>query len=94
VATARVRLAGAFRTALLRAGADPTYADGDDATWVGVDWRSLQRTLEIDGRQVNVLDTGPPAGARGPGPALLFIHGLGGAWQNWLRNIPAFMSSM
>ena len=93
MASAPVRLAGAFRTALLRAGADPTYADGDDAAWVGVDWRSLQRTLEIDGREVNVLDTGPPAGARGPGPALLFIHGWSSNWQIFLLNIAAFMDT-
>ena len=37
------------------------------------------------GRRVNVVDTG------GSGPPLLFLHGLGGLWQNWLLNIPAFM---
>ena len=43
------------------------------------------------GRHVNVIDTGaahPPTG-----PPLLFLHGLGGLWQNWLLNIPAFMGS-
>ena len=34
---------------------------------------------------MNVIDTG------GDGPPLLFLHGLGGLWQNWLLNIPAFM---
>ena len=34
---------------------------------------------------MNVIDTG------GDAPPLLFIHGLGGIWQNWLLNIPAFM---
>ena len=34
-----------------------------------------------------MIDTG------GDGPPLLFIHGLGGIWQNWLLNIPAFMGT-
>jgi pimeloyl-ACP methyl ester carboxylesterase len=71
--------------ALLRPGPDPEYADGDDAAWQDLDWPSMTRTEEILGRRLNFVDTG------GDGPALLFIHGLGGLWQNWLLNIPAFM---
>ena len=93
MASAPVRLAGAFRTALLRSGADPTYADGDDATWIDVDWPSLQRTLEIGGRRVNVLDTGPPDAGGASGPALLFIHGWSSNWQIFLLNIAAFMGT-
>ncbi len=26
----------------------------------------------------------------GDGPPLVFIHGLGGSWQNWLANLPVF----
>jgi pimeloyl-ACP methyl ester carboxylesterase len=77
------------RNGLLRPGPDPTYADGDDATWIGVDWPSLTRRVEVLGRQVNVVDTGPVAGS--DAPPLVFVHGLGGLWQNWLLNIPAFM---
>lgn len=72
------------RNGLIRPGADPTYADGDDATWLEIDWPALTRRVEIDGRAVNVVDTG------GDGPPLLFVHGLSGAWQNWLLTIPAF----
>jgi pimeloyl-ACP methyl ester carboxylesterase len=72
---------------LIRPGADPTYADGDDSTWMGIDWPSMIRTLEVQGRRVNVVDGG------GDGPPLLFVHGLGGCWQNWLLNLPAFMDS-
>jgi pimeloyl-ACP methyl ester carboxylesterase len=75
------------RNGILRAGADPTYADGDDSTWLDVDWRSLSQDLEIDGSLVHVVDTG------GDKPPLLFVHGLGGVWQNWLLNIPAFMAT-
>ena len=76
-----------MRNAVLRPGADPTYADGDDAGWMGVDWPSLQRTLEVDGQRVNVLDTG------GDGEALLFLHGWSSNWQIFLLNIAAFMET-
>ncbi len=76
-----------LRGTVLRPGPDPTYADGDDATWMRVDWPSLQRTLELDGGRVNVLDTG------GGGPALLFLHGWSANWQSFLLNIAAFMDT-
>ena len=75
------------RNGLRRGGPDPDYADGDDATWMGIDWRALTRRVEVRGAPVVVVDTG------GDGPPLLFVHGLAGLWQNWLLNIPAFMSS-
>src|SRR5919106_1988839 len=87
VASAPARLAAVVRGAVLRPGPDPTYADGDDATWMRVDWPALQRTLELDGRRVNVLDTG------GGGPALLFLHGWSSNWQIFLLNIAAFMDT-
>jgi len=40
----------------------------------------------IDGRTVNYVDYGGP-GEPGLEPAV-FVHGLGGCWQNWLENIP------
>jgi pimeloyl-ACP methyl ester carboxylesterase len=87
VPTRRQQLRGAIENGLLRPGADETYADGDDASWMQVDWPSMTRKVVVEGRTVNVVDTG------GDGPALVFVHGLGGAWQNWLLNIPAFMGS-
>jgi pimeloyl-ACP methyl ester carboxylesterase len=75
------------RNGIARPGADHSYADGDDASWMDVDWPSMSRTLEVDGRRVHVVDTG------GDKPPLLFLHGLGGVWQNWLLTIPAFMDT-
>jgi pimeloyl-ACP methyl ester carboxylesterase len=75
------------RNSVARPGPDHTYADGDDDSWMRVDWPSLSRDIEIDGRRVHVVDSG------GDGPPLLFMHGLGGVWQNWLLNIPAFMAT-
>jgi len=75
------------RSGLIRPGPDPTYADGDDATWMSVDWPAITRRLEVGGRELHVIDSG------GDGPPLLWLHGLGGVWQNWLLNIPAFMGT-
>ena len=83
----REQVLGFAGNALVRPGADPEYADGDDSTWRSVDWPAFTRGMVIAGRRVNVVDTG------GDGPPLLFLHGLGGVWQNWLLNIPAFMGT-
>ena len=45
--------------------------------------RATCTSVEIDGRPVNYVDIG--SGAREP---IVFVHGLGGQWQNWLENIP------
>jgi pimeloyl-ACP methyl ester carboxylesterase len=87
VASPPARLAALVRNGLIRPGPDPTYADGDDATWMGVDWPSLQRPLELLGRRVNVLDTG------GAGRPLLFVHGWSSNWQVFLLNIASFMDT-
>jgi pimeloyl-ACP methyl ester carboxylesterase len=87
VPTRRQEVHAAIRNGLLRPGADDSYADGDDATWMRIAWPSLVRRVPVLGREMNVLDTG------GDKPVLLFVHGLGGVWQNWLLNIPAFTDS-
>ncbi|HEX6391650.1 MAG TPA: alpha/beta fold hydrolase [Solirubrobacteraceae bacterium] len=46
-----------------------------------VDWRAHLRWTALRGRPVNVLDIGA-------GPAVVFLHGLSGCWQNWLESIP------
>jgi pimeloyl-ACP methyl ester carboxylesterase len=46
-----------------------------------VDWRSHLRRVRLDGAAVNVVDIGD-------GPAVVFLHGLAGCWQNWLQSIP------
>jgi pimeloyl-ACP methyl ester carboxylesterase len=87
VPTRRQQLRGAIENGLLRPGPDDTYADGDDATWRSIDWPAMTRRVVIEGREVNVVDTG------GSKPVMVFVHGLSGTWQNWLLNIPAFMDS-
>ncbi len=41
------------------------------------------KTIEIDGIPFNYVDIG--SGDREP---VVFVHGLGGQWQNWLENLP------
>jgi pimeloyl-ACP methyl ester carboxylesterase len=90
VARVHRQLAAIARNGLVRPGADERYADGEDASWMAVDWPAMTRREEIDGRIVNVVDTG---GEDTTGPPLLFVHGLSGLWQNWLLNLPAFMGA-
>jgi pimeloyl-ACP methyl ester carboxylesterase len=51
--------------------------------WRTIDWASHLHQVEIDGSAVNYVDIG--SGTREP---IVFIHGLGGQWQNWLENLP------
>lgn len=67
---------------------DPTPAEGPDPygnpdpEWLRVDWRRHLRTIEVGGAEINHVDIGSGD------PALLFVHGLSGSWQNWVENIP------
>ncbi len=70
----------------------PTPSDGPDPygepdpEWLRMDWRGARRELELVGTRVNYVELGE-------GPPLLLVHGLSGAWQNWLENIPHFARS-
>jgi len=60
----------------------PAVAEADADRWLQVDWAPFVHDTRIDGRTVRYVD-------HGEGPALVLIHGLGGSWQTWLRNLPA-----
>jgi pimeloyl-ACP methyl ester carboxylesterase len=62
-------------------GPDP-YGDADP-DWLRIDWREHLRQIDVVGAKVNYVEMGE-------GPPLLFVHGLGGCWQNWLENVPHF----
>ncbi len=62
--------------------ADAEYGRSDIPDWRSVPWRASLRAVTIAGRRVHLVDVG-----RGPGTPVLFLHGLGGRWQNWLENI-------
>jgi pimeloyl-ACP methyl ester carboxylesterase len=71
----------AFPAAAARA--DAAYGRSDRPDWRTVPWRAHLRAVTIDGRRVHAVDIG-----RGDATPMLFVHGLGGRWQNWLENIP------
>ncbi len=58
------------------------YGEQDPpAPWIGIDWRAHQRWVQVQGEPINVIEIGS-------GEPVLFIHGLGGSWQNWLEQLP------
>jgi pimeloyl-ACP methyl ester carboxylesterase len=59
------------------------YGVSDRPDWRSVAWRGQLRAVTIDARRVHVVSLGSGAGA-----PVVFVHGLGGRWQNWLENIP------
>jgi pimeloyl-ACP methyl ester carboxylesterase len=59
------------------------YGPDGRSEWLDVDWRKHQRWVQVSGAAVNVVDIGE-------GDPIVFIHGLSGAWVNWLENIPHF----
>jgi pimeloyl-ACP methyl ester carboxylesterase len=75
----------AARPAGVRAGrrAGDGYGATAQPDWRTIDWPAHLRQVEIDGRPVNYVDIGS-----GPREPVVFVHGLGGQWQNWLENIP------
>jgi pimeloyl-ACP methyl ester carboxylesterase len=73
------------RPALMRAAtqAGDDYGVTAQPSWREINWRQHLRSIEIDGGNVNYVDMGS-----GDAPPVLFVHGLGGCWQNWLENVP------
>jgi len=77
LATGRVQLPEATPTD----GPDP-YGN-PDPEWLRIDWRRHRRQIDVVGARANYVEMGE-------GPPLLLVHGLSGAWQNWLEQIPHF----
>src|SRR5918997_1924153 len=73
------------RPASVRAARRAGHGYGETAQpdWRQVDWAAHMHTAQIDGAAVNYVDRG--SGEREP---IVFVHGLGGQWQNWLENLP------
>jgi pimeloyl-ACP methyl ester carboxylesterase len=83
-------------------GPDP-YGN-QDPEWLRTDWREHLHTINVPpassasrpgaagsaaGTTVHYAEMGPSPDEQDP-LALVFVHGLGGCWQNWLENIPHF----
>jgi pimeloyl-ACP methyl ester carboxylesterase len=75
------------RIAPLRTARDAgdDYGATAQPDWRTIDWRAHLHQQELRGRRVNYVDIGQHKGRAAP---VVFIHGLGGCWQNWLENIP------
>jgi len=54
-----------------------------DPEWLKIDWREHLRRVQLPGAEVNYAEIGE-------GEPVLFVHGLGGCWRNWLENLPHF----
>ncbi len=61
------------------------YGVSDSPNWRTVDWGAHQHRTHVAGTELNYVDIG-----RGDQHPIVFVHGLGGQWQNWLENIPRF----
>jgi pimeloyl-ACP methyl ester carboxylesterase len=74
---------------------DPTAAEGPDPygnpdpDWLRIDWRAHLANASVGETSVNYAELRPPPEAQHP-LALVFVHGLGGCWQNWLEQLPHF----
>ena len=53
--------------------------------WREVDWSRHLHQVALDGKTVNYVDYGEGSPENHP---VVFVHGLGGSWQNFLENIP------
>ena len=59
------------------------YGETAEPDWRSIDWAGRLRQVDVDGTPVNYVDVG-----EGELEPIVFVHGLGGQWQNWLENIP------
>jgi pimeloyl-ACP methyl ester carboxylesterase len=59
------------------------YGETAEPDWRQIDWPAHLRRVELNGTPVNYVDLGS-----GDLEPIVFVHGLGGQWQNWLENIP------
>lgn len=73
-------------------GPEATPADGPDPygnpdpEWLHVDWGAHLHWTEVRGARVRYVDMGE-------GSPIVFVHGLGGCWENWLEQLPHFARS-
>ena len=65
-----------------RAKTDIAQWERADREWAEIDWDPYVRDAAVRGRRVRYVDVGT-------GRPVVLVHGQGGAWQWWLRVIPA-----
>jgi pimeloyl-ACP methyl ester carboxylesterase len=57
------------------------YGPAGRSPWLDIDWPAHQRWVTVEGTPINTIELGE-------GPPIVFVHGLGGCWQNWLEQLP------
>lgn len=58
-----------------------------DGEWLKIDWKTRLRNTVVE---TGLGTTRVDYVELGEGPPVLFVHGLGGSWRNWLENLPSF----
>lgn len=61
------------------------YGAAAEPGWREIDWREHVHQAQVLGRRVNYCDYGG-----GDELPIVFVHGWGGNWQNWLEQLPRF----
>ena len=69
----------------LEAGGD--YGRSVEPNWRGTDWAARLKRARVDGAEINYVDLRPPGHDGQSQAPVVFVHGLGGQWQNWLENL-------
>jgi pimeloyl-ACP methyl ester carboxylesterase len=59
------------------------YGETAEPNWRSIDWLEHLHQVDLGGTPVNYVDLGS-----GDLEPIVFVHGLGGQWQNWLENLP------
>ncbi len=65
-----------------RRNTDTAQWERADREWTKIDWTPYVRNAVVRGRRVRYADIGA-------GRPVVLVHGQGGAWQWWLRVLPA-----
>jgi pimeloyl-ACP methyl ester carboxylesterase len=59
------------------------YGETAEPDWRPIPWADHLHQIDVDGTPVTYVDIGS-----GDLEPIVFVHGLGGQWQNWLENLP------
>ena len=63
--------------------ADSDYGVSDEPDWRQVDWASHLHQVQVGRDTLTYVDLG-----EGEGSPVVFVHGLGGQWQNFIETLP------
>ena len=63
--------------------ADSDYGVSDEPDWRRVDWADHLHRVQLGPDSVNYVEMG-----EGEGNPVVFVHGLGGQWQNFIETLP------